>query len=182
MVTTIALCLIEEQFSIKDNLKKPTSGDWTAVQRNVYIPLDLDYKSLEIKTGTRPGNYDQVKVHFLTTQGDIAGGVEISSFSTPKYYLLRCSYGWSNLPDNLPTEVDKIWRITLTKTAEITLKIHCNSVEVVNVILSDGTCGYRSWRDVWSRDVEGINFVDNSDFDTSYTTAPDYYRARHKGI
>ena len=152
------------------------------MKRNVYIPLDLENKSLEIKTGRKPGKYDHVKVHFQTLQGDIAGGVEISLFNTPKYFLLRCSYIWSKFPNNLPTEMKKIWRITLDKTVEIRLKIHCNNLEVVNVILSGSTCGYRSWREVWSRDVEGINFVDNSDFDPSYRTAPDYYRARLKGI
>ena len=121
-----------------------------------------------------------MKVHFLTTHGDRAGGVEILSFPAPKYFLLRCSNSWTNFPSNLPSKSEKIWRITLTQHPGIRLQIHCNGVEVANVLLSGSTCRYRSWKEFWSRDVEVINFFDNSDFYIDHVS--DYYRVGHIGI
>ena len=110
-----------------------------------------------------------VDVRFYNSQGNYAGGVGIYFSSTPKYYLYWCNF-YTSFPSTLPTAVDKVWRISLTKTSDITLQIHCNNVEVVNFLLSDDTCDYYSdWRDYWSRDVEKIVF-------TEYDTASDYYR------
>ena len=115
-------------------------------------------------------------VWFFTTQRVWVGGVEISFTSTPQYYLLYCSSSYTNFPSNLPSEVDKIWRIILDKTAGIRVRIHCNGVEVVNVLISDNTCGRSDWRKYWSRDVEYIYFH------PSYDTASEYYRAGEIGI
>ena len=111
---------------------------------------------------------------FFTTQREGAAGVDIYFTSTPRYWLLYCSYS-TNFPSNLPSEVDKIWRITLDKTAGIRLKIHCNGVEVVNILISDNTCDRSDWRKYWSRDVEYIFFLGSD-------TASEYYRAGEIGI
>ena len=139
-----------------------------------HIPLDLETTPLEIKTDSTPGSEDQVYVRFYTTQGEYAGGVGIYFTFTPQYRLYYCS-SRTNFPSNLPSEVDKIWRITLDKTAGIRLRIHCNGVEVLNTLLSDNTCSYSYWRKYWSRDVEYIDFL-------PYDTASDYYRAGQTGI
>ena len=112
---------------------------------------------------------------FSTTQSEHAGGVGIYFTSTPQYYLSWCSYSRTNFPSNLPSEVDNIWRITLDKTAGIRVKIHCNGVEVVNILLSDNTCSYSYWRKHWSRDVEKMYFSVSD-------TASDYYKAGKQGI
>ena len=116
-------------------------------------------------------------MRFYTTHNYSAGKVIIVFTSTPQYYLYECGDYGTNFPSNLPSEVDKIWRITLNKTAGIRLMIHCNGVEVVNILMSDSTCGYRRWRKYWSRDVEYIEFY------PSWDTASDYlYRAVQTGI
>ena len=115
-------------------------------------------------------------VWFFTTQREWAGDVVIYFTSTPQYQLSFCSSSPTYFPSNLPSEVDKIWRITLDRTAGIRLMIHCNGVEVVNILMSDSTCGYRRWREWWSRDVEFIYF------DSYYDSASDYYRAGQTGI
>ena len=112
---------------------------------------------------------------FYTTQEKPAGGVRIYFFSTPQYRLSYCNSSYTNFPSYLPSEVDKIWRITLDKTAGIRLKINCNGVEVLNVALSD-TCGESYWREYWSRDVEKIYF------DPDFDTASDYYKAGKQGM
>ena len=111
---------------------------------------------------------------FYTTEGEYAGKVEILFTSTPLYRLSSCLSYFTNFPSYLPSEVDKIWRITLDKTAGIRLKIHCNGVEVLNILMSGRTCDRYS-ENYWGRDVERIYF------DPGYDTASDYYRAGQTG-
>ena len=48
--------------------------------------------------------------------------------------------------------------------------MHCNEVEVANVLLTDETCDWSSnWRQIWGRDVQKIKFAKGD-------TASDYYR------
>ncbi|KAL5249732.1 hypothetical protein ACHWQZ_G018528 [Mnemiopsis leidyi] len=145
-------------------------GDWTSVQRGIGIPLDLENTPLEIKTNSTLGSGDEVWVYFYTTQREYVGGVWIDFSPTTQYYLYGCSFPVNNFPTNLPVEVNKVWRITVDKTAGIRVKIHCNGVEVLNVLLSD-TCSNIVWREYWSRDVELI------EFSSYYDTASNYYRA-----
>ena len=157
-------------------LSTTTSEDWTAVQRGIFIPLDLENTPLEIKTDSTLGSEDKVWVYFYTTQGEPKGGLYIYFSSTPQYYLYACSTSYTNFPGNLRSAVNKIWRITLDKTAGIRLQIHCNGVEVLNILMSDSTCSDSYWRYSWSRDLENIYF------DSRYDTASDYYRAGQPGI
>ncbi|KAL5251901.1 hypothetical protein ACHWQZ_G014885 [Mnemiopsis leidyi] len=154
-------------------------GDWKAVQRGIYIPLDLENTPLEIKTDSALGSGDRVWVNFFTSQRELTGGVGIFFTSTPQYHLSRSSSSRTNFTTNLPVEVEKIWRITVDKTAGIGVKIHCNGVEVVNVLLSD-TSGEGYWSKDWSywrdRNVEQMYF--SSVFDK----ASDYHRAVQTGI
>ena len=142
------------------------SDDWTAVQRDVNVPLDLETTPLEIRTNTELRSNEEMFVWFLTADGEGAvGGLQIFlSYTGPMYYIFYCSSSRTNFPSNLPTEVDKIWRITLDKTAGIRLQIHCNGVEVLNVLLSDNTCGESYWGKFWSKDVDNIYF--RPSFDT----------------
>ena len=100
------------------------------------------------------------------------GGVALFFSSPPQYQLLKCSSSWTNFTTDLPSETDKAWTITKsTVSDEIRVVIHCHDKEVLNVVLSDTTCSYSSWRDYWSRDVDKIGFYSSLD------TASDYYRA-----
>ena len=113
-------------------------------------------------------------MYFYNSQGDWAGGVEIQFYSAPKYDLSWCSSSWTNFPSTLPTAVDKVWRISLTRTADKRLQIHCNNVEVLNFLLTDVTCDDSDWYDYWSRDVEKIVF-------RKYDTASEDYRLHQQG-
>ena len=149
-----------------------TVGSWTAVQ--VYKQIDLETTPLEIKTDSAVGSGDRVDVLFYTSQGDYAGRVNLHFTSTLQYYINYCSTSWTNFPTNPPADVNKVWRISVTRTSGIRLQIHCNDVEVLNILISDTTCSSSSWSTYWNRDIEKIYFG-NSD------TASDYYKLSHQG-
>ena len=112
-----------------------------------------------------------MRVWFYTVGEDSAGGLSLRFRSPPKYWLLACSSSNTDFPTALPTETDKIWTITLTGTSgTVRVIIHCNNKEVLNVVVSDTTCGQSIWSTRWSKDVEKIYFSSCCD------TASDYYR------
>ena len=130
---------------------------------------------LEIKTDSTIGSGDQVYVQFFTSGREEVGNVQFRFTSTPRYYINYCTNSWTNFPVSLPTEVEKVWRITLNRNSGIRLLIHCNNVEVLNILMSDSTCGDSRWSTRWSRTVGKISFHPTSD------TASDYYRAGQPG-
>ena len=133
------------------------------------IEWDLETTPIAVRTNSVPGSDDVVNVEF-SARGEYAGGVRIHFSSTPQYYLLYCT-SFKTVLVNLPSANDKVWRITLTRTAGVRLVIHCNLVEVVNILNPHSTfCDRASAWDsstIWNRDVTTIRF--NSD------TASDYY-------
>ena len=113
-------------------------------------------------------------VNFYTSGGDNVGPVQIRFYSTPQYYIWPCT-DWINFPVSLPTDVEKVWRITLNRNSGIRLLIHCNNVEVLNILMSSSTCSDSRWSTYWSKTVGKIRFHPTSD------TASDFYRAGQPG-
>ena len=142
---------------------------WIAVQRNVLIDFNLEEYSLNITTNSTLVSNDVVFVLFYTSNGDYAGGLYLYFYSTPVYKIEYCSSDHTNFPTNLPSDNDKVWRVTLTRTSGIRLVVHCNEVEVLNTLMSHSTCGDSRWSTYWSREVAKIKFL-------SYDTASDYYQ------
>ena len=137
-----------------------------------YIDADLENSPLEIKTDSSLGSDETVLVYFFNSEGDDAGTIIFHFTSTLQYQLWYCTNSRTNFPTELPTETDKVWRISLTRTSGIRLVIHCNEVEVLSILLSDSTCTSSSWNSVWSRDVEEIKFSISD-------SASDYYRGTY---
>ena len=100
--------------------------------------------------------------------------VMIRFSSPPQYYIYPCAT-WTNFPVSLPTDEERVWRITLNRNSGIRLLIHCNNVEVLNILMSS-TCSSSYWSTRWSRTVGTISFH------PTYDTASDYYRAGQSGI
>ena len=116
-------------------------------------------------------------VWFFTSGRDytLIGRLWIYFSSTPLYYIDNCKSPYNNFLVSLPTEVEKVWRITLNRNSGIRLLIHCNNVEVLNILMSTDTCSYSSWSTYWSRTVGKIWFHTGDD------TASDFYRAGKSG-
>ncbi|KAL5253129.1 hypothetical protein ACHWQZ_G015781 [Mnemiopsis leidyi] len=142
-------------------------GNWTAV----FPYIDLETVPLEIKTDSTIGSGDRVWVEFYTSDYSYVGDFGIYFSSTPRYYISDCTSSWTDFPVSLPSDVEKVWRITLNRNSGIRLLIHCNNVEVLN--MSDNTyCSGSSWSTYWNMNVERVWFY-------YYDTASDYYRAVH---
>ena len=139
------------------------------MKNNLKIDYDLENSPLQIKTNSEVGSDEKVKVRYYDDKGGYAGGITLSFKSYPVYDLWTCSSN-NGFPAELPTETDKIWTLSLTRTSSVKLVIHCNDKEVVKVVLSDTTCGDPSWSTYWSRDVGKIQFANAN-------TAADYYRS-----
>ena len=138
------------------------------MQRGVKIEWDLESTPLMVRTNSVLGSDERVTVFFYSVEGEPAGGVYLDFKSTLQYFLEWCFTVWTNLPVTLPSAADKVWRITLTRTASVRLVIHCNDVEVLNILLLS-TCSSSTWSTYWSRDVTKIEF-------RSSDKASDYYR------
>ena len=141
------------------------------------INFDLESTPLEIKTDSVAGSSEKVEINFFNQQDDYAGGVKIFLTSPPTYFLIDCSPYTDNTFHNTPTtDVNKVWRITVTKTYDtrnFVIQLHCNDAEVLNELLSDRVCAM-GWSTFWSRDVTKINF-------SVYDTASDFYKTYKPG-
>ena len=142
---------------------------WIAVERDVWIDFNLEEYSLVIKTDSTLGSDDKVDVNLYTSQGDWVGYLNLYFTSTPQYWIGACTPGLTNFPTILPSDNNKVWRVTLTRTSGIRLVIHCNEEELLNIMMSNSTCDNSEWSTYWSREIAKINF-------RSYDTASDYYQ------
>ena len=139
------------------------------MKNKLKIDYDLENSSLQIKTNSEVGSDEELRVKYFNNEGGKAGGITLFLTSNPTYSLWFCSSGNEFLTE-LPTETDKIWTLSLTRTPSVKLVIHCNDKEVVKVVLSDTTCDDTSWSSIWIREVVKIEF-------TKMNTAADFYRS-----
>ena len=83
-----------------------------------------------------------------------------------------CSKYFTPFSETLPIETEKTWTITYNYMDKRVV-LHCNEVQVLNVLLSDIVCAYISldqskWRNYWENKPTQIKFL-------SYDTASDTY-------
>ena len=148
------------------------------MERKTKINFDLENTPLEIKTNSVAGSSEKVEINFFNQQDDYAGGVKIL-FSSMRYSLVDCLYHNQGYEFSISptTDVNKVWRITLSKTGVTRgLVIHCNEVEVLKVLLSTDICegSGSDWSTNWSREVTKIEF-------TTHDTASDFYQIYRPG-
>ena len=128
---------------------------------------------MEIKTDSVDGSGEIVRVGLRGNKGsgDSAGNFVFQLTSPPKYGIGHCNDGSGiNFPANLPIEIDKIWRITLSRTSgNKRVVVHCNGAEVLNIEISETSCVDTRWSTSWNKDVAKIYFHPDD-------TASDQYR------
>ena len=117
--------------------------------------------TLRIMTNTDLADEGQIRMKFWTVGGQHNAGLNIKIAATPQYWIHYCMASYQNFPTDtvLPTENEKIWAITITRTAGVRLIVHCNGEEVLNVLLSDSVCPDSSdWSTLWNKDYDKISF------------------------
>ena len=134
--------------------------DWTAVERDVVVDIDLETKVLKVKTDSKVGSNDYLSFQLYDAVGEYAGGLDIQFKSPPEYYIWWCKATSNNIfPTDLPQVRDRVWKITLTRTSGIRLVIDCNDENILDHQISDSTCEESTWATYWSRIVKGIKFL-----------------------
>ena len=133
------------------------------------IDHDADSNTLEIKTDSELGSGDRVRVFFFDAGGQLSeSSTVIVYFTSPmQYYVNHCTKR-VDFPTAPPTAIEKIWRITLTTNPEPRVQIHCNGLEVVNILISDSTCKKGWKRKSWAKKKVKIKFAPDDN-------AADYY-------
>ena len=114
--------------------------DWNPIKREELINYDLEKYPLELKTKIDTGGTYFVDVEFYSSDGLPAGGfyMKISS-SSQVHWITLCKSSSTKFESNLPTDPNKVWRITLIKNTAIRIQIHCNDFMVLDFLLSDST-------------------------------------------
>ncbi|KAL5247250.1 hypothetical protein ACHWQZ_G019197 [Mnemiopsis leidyi] len=141
--------------------------DWITVDRGVKITYELENSPLQIQTDSEVGSNELIQVWFFTGGNLEVGGVTLH-LTPPHYDLIHCSTSGASFSADLPSSPIKVWTISLTRTSGIRLRVHCNDVEVFNVVISNSLCAsdvYQRWE---RKPVEKILF--------HHDTASDYYR------
>ena len=92
-----------------------------------------------------------------TAEGASAGNFRIQFASPPNYMIGGCSYRTTNsFPSSLPAEVNMLWQITKLPGPRLTVQY--NGVTLLDVLMSNDTCGSSVWSTVWTRQVKQIRF------------------------
>ena len=172
---------------IIENAVNCFTGTWLPVTRGVKIPYNLTRTPLQIRTNSADGSGDKVYVEFYQStpqhilqdappdrresMSHIAlGFVRLSFKSPPQYQIGFCTQFYSPFLSALPSDVNKTWKIVMVSGPSPRITVHCNEVEVVDIIMSDETCYFAIsiWRMKWREEVEQIEFL-------SFDTASDFY-------
>ena len=103
------------------------------------------------------GSDDKVHVLFDNADGAYAGGFVIIFETPPLFGVEYCGQWIKHL--SLPSKTEKVWRITQTTNSGIIgITLHCNNVEVANIVISE-TCTDDRWRRYYTRDREKYAFL-----------------------
>ena len=104
----------------------------------MYIDHDLERSPLLIKTNSEPGSDEFLRVYFFTADEESAGGFSSNFKLDPKFWLIKCSDSYTDFPHELPSETDKVWRVSLSRISGVRrIVVQCNDVEVLNARRTD---------------------------------------------
>ena len=137
------------------------------VVRTVKIPWNSDSETINIYTNSEAGSQDSVTLMFHDKDGAYARSTVIIVFGTQIRYMITSCSGFTPFPETIPTETEKTWTITYNYT-ERRLVVHCNGVQVINVVVSDSVCTNRNWRQYWDRKFTQMEFFKLDNASDSY--------------
>ena len=117
------------------------------------------------------GSNKLTAIQFYDVSNISAGGCNFHLADPPRYKLHTCTE-WVNFPTALPSAAENVWKITLTRTSGIRLVIHCNDVEVLDLLINESTCTNYKWKKYWVKEVAGIKFRSDDSASDFYSSSP----------
>ena len=116
--------------------------------------------SLQIKTKSVISSFKQVRLDLFSADDENAGRLVLEFHTKIQYWPQNCFDRWQQfpVPEDIPSETEKIWQITVRKKPVVTVTIACNGIELVNLELTKDTCTNLDWADYWGRDVKKVGF------------------------
>ena len=118
------------------------------------IDFDLENYPLYVKNSIQVGSKLRMNVVFFDANLNVIGSFEVL-FEYLRYFLHKCKE-LTPFPSSLPPELEKVWKISLTRIPDRRLIVHCNEVEVLNLPVD-------CWNDKYVRKIK-FHSVDKSDF------------------
>ena len=150
------------------------AAEWKPVEREVFIPLNLDTLALEVKTDSLVGSNDLLSVMLYSnaSRESKLGQIAIKFEKTVKYFDSGCSNSWKDLPNFLPTTRENIWRFTFTRSFdESRIQHYHNGKRKLIPLMDKIACDHKGkTKPFWNRIVTHIAF-------SLKDTASDYFRA-----
>ena len=167
-VQVVGQMSVSDKCPCRTNVRLPvTDCQLKEVVRMVKEPWDPDTRSINVATDSTAGSGEQVYVQFYDNDGNWAGSVRIYFDTQIQYTLAGCT-SYNLFPVTLPPAPQKTWTITYN-TAELRVVLHCNGVQVLNVLISDSVCtGNSDWRDLWEKEPTQIQFYSGDTASDNY--------------
>ena len=104
-----------------------------------------------------------ISVQLFEAKGIYSGWMKIFFNDKIQYKFEWCMNAITDFPTDLPTDNNKVWRITKSSDPAVII-IHCNDIEVLNFLFAS-QCPAANWEAFWKKDVNKIWFYqDNTDF------------------
>ena len=106
--------------------------------------------AVQIKTNDVVGSYDYLDLEYSSGYSYTSRFTEKLTilFSDPISYMFANCHGKRDFPTaNFPTDVQKIWSISLTNEPDIVITVDVNEVRVAE--MSDEFCDMEDWKDNW---------------------------------
>ena len=116
---------------------------------NVGSVNDMTLMTVQIKTDNVVGSYDYLDLYYVGRGGGYTHAEKLTiSFSDPMTYKFINCHGERDFPTaNFPTDVQKIWSISLTNDPDIVITVDVNGVRVAE--MSADFCDNEDWEDNW---------------------------------
>jgi len=142
---------------------------WKEVGTNVVmsqaasaIPHSFERTAVQFKTDKVVIKTEELELTFFSGEkrDSKLGGISVrfNTDQTLTYKIADCQTAYNKFPENMPTEVEKLWSIIVTTGAQPSFKVQVNGVEVINLLLTDDTCTMESWRDSWTGEITHLGF------------------------
>lgn len=139
------------------------SDGWSTIVYNENINFELETTSLEVKTQAFADKVLATTIlGFRDANNENAGGIKLEFQEDKKRvaYAIRGCKGVGQFANPPTYDKEIIWRITKIKAGsdDITVKIHSDDKEMVNVKLTNKECPDLDLK-IWNRDVTAIEFI-----------------------